>query len=65
MNEAGRRNIWAAEAPEWKARQVTSYDTDDGQALTRVQLSPDGQWILFRRGGDDANWDQDDWGWRA
>lgn len=62
MNEQGLRNIWAAEGPDWAARKVTSYDKDDGQALTRVQLSPDGKWIVYRRGGDDANWDQDDWG---
>lgn len=62
MNEEGRRNIWAAEGPDWTARKITSYDKDDGQALTRVQLSPDGKWIVYRRGGDDANWDQDDWG---
>ena len=62
MNEQGRRNIWAAEGPDWTARKVTAYDKDDGQALTRVQLSPDGKWIVYRRGGDDANWDQDDWG---
>lgn len=65
MNEEGRRNIWAAEGPDWNARRITSYDADDGQALTRVQLSPDGKWIVYRRGGDDANWDQDDWGFAA
>lgn len=65
MNEGGKRNIWAAEGPDWKARKVTHYDTDDGQALTRVSLSPDGRWIVYRRGGDDANWDQDDWGFAA
>jgi dipeptidyl aminopeptidase/acylaminoacyl peptidase len=63
MNEAGQRNIWAAEGPDWKARKLTSYDSDTGQALTRVQLSPDGRWVVYRRGGDDANWDQDDWGY--
>ena len=63
MNEEGRRNIWVAEGPDWKARKITSYDADTGQALTRLQLSPDGQWVVYRRGGDDANWDQDDWGY--
>ena len=63
MNEEGKRNIWVAEGPDWKARKVTSYDADTGQALTRVQLSPDGRWVVYRRGGDDANWDQDDWGY--
>ena len=62
MNEEGKRNIWVAEGPDWKARKITSYDADTGQALTRVQLSPDGRWVVYRRGGDDANWDQDDWG---
>ena len=65
MNESGKRNIWAAEAPDWKPRKVTNYNVDDGQQLTRVQLSPDGKWILYRRGGDDANWDQDEWGLAA
>lgn len=62
MNEQGHRNIWVAEAPEWRARRLTRYDADTGQALTRVQVSPDGRWVVYRRGGDDANWDRDDWG---
>lgn len=65
FNEEGRRNIYVAEAPNWRARKLTSYDTDDGQVLTRVQLSPDGRWVVYRRGGDDANWDQDNWGLAA
>ncbi len=65
FNEEGRRNIYVAEAPDWRARKLTSYDTDDGQVLTRVQLSPDGRWVVYRRGGDDANWDQDNWGLAA
>ncbi len=65
FNEEGRRNIYVAEAPDWRARRLTSYDTDDGQVLTRVQLSPDGRWVVYRRGGDDANWDEDNWGLAA
>ena len=65
FNEEGRRNIYVAEAPSWTARKLTSFDTDDGQVLTRVQLSSDGKWVVFRRGGDDANWDADDWGLSA
>lgn len=65
FNEEGRRNIYVAEAPAWRARKLTSYDADDGQVLTRVQLSPDGRWVVYRRGGDDANWDQDTWGLSA
>ena len=65
MNEEGRRNIYVAEAPDWEPRKLTSYDVDDGQALTRVQLSADGRWVVYRRGGDDANWDADQWGLSA
>ena len=65
VNEEGKRNIYVAEGPAWNARRLTSFDKDDGQALTRVQLSADGKWVVFRRGGDDANWDQDDWGLAA
>ncbi|HEX6308988.1 MAG TPA: prolyl oligopeptidase family serine peptidase [Longimicrobiales bacterium] len=65
MNEEGRRNIYVAEGPDWQTRMLTPYDSDDGQMLTRVQISPDGQWVVYRRGGDDANWDQDDWGLAA
>lgn len=62
LNEEGKRNLWVAEGPAWQARKLTGYDVDDGQQLTRVQLSPDGRWVVYRRGGDDANWDADDWG---
>lgn len=65
FNEEGRRNIYVAEGPDWQARKLTQYDVDDGQALTRVQISADGQWVVYRRGGDDANWDEDNWGLSA
>ena len=65
FNEEGKRNLWVAEGPSWQARKLTSYDVDDGQQLTRVQISPDGKWVVYRRGGDDANWDADDWGLTA
>ena len=65
FNEEGRRNVYVAEGPEWRARKLTAYEADDGQVLTRVQLSPDGKWVVYRRGGDDANWEQDDWGLAA
>lgn len=58
FNEQGRRNIWAAEAPAFAARQLTAYDRDDGQELTSVAMSPMGEWVVFVRGGDHgSNWD--------
>ena len=52
FNENGRRNVWVAEDPVWEARRVTDYVEDDGQELTSIQLSPDGRWVAFVRGGD-------------
>src|SRR4051812_33753515 len=58
LNEQGRRNVWVADAPDYRARQLTSYGVDDGQELTSVTLTPDGQRVLYVRGGDHgANWD--------
>jgi len=58
FNERGRRNVWVAEGPSWQARQLTRYDTDEGQEITSLQLSRDGQWAVYVRGGDfGSNWD--------
>ena len=58
LNEQGRRNIWVAEAPRFVARQLTTYPEDDGQELTSVALSPNGEWVVYVRGGDHgSNWD--------
>jgi len=47
----GKRNIWIAEAPGFKGRQLTRYDEDDGQEITEPEFSPDGNWIAYVRGG--------------
>lgn len=58
FNEQGQRNIYVAEGPEFKARRLTGYLKDDGQELSSVQLSPDGKWVVYIRGGDfGSNWD--------
>lgn len=58
FNESGLRNIYVAEGPDFKARQVTAYTQDDGQELTSVSLSQDGNWVVYVRGGDHgSNWD--------
>jgi hypothetical protein len=60
FNERGLRNIWVAEGPAFTARQLTRYMDDDGQELTSVQLSPDGEWVVYVRGGDHgSNWDDE------
>ncbi|WP_293744502.1 prolyl oligopeptidase family serine peptidase [uncultured Pedobacter sp.] len=51
-NEQGKRNIYVAEAPDYKAVKITDYAEDDGQELTSLSVSADGKWIVFVRGGD-------------
>jgi dipeptidyl aminopeptidase/acylaminoacyl peptidase len=46
----GRRNVWVAEGPQFRARQLTRYEKDDGQMLGELAFSGDGQWVVFVRG---------------
>lgn len=60
VNANGKRNIYVASAPEYRATKLTNYDTDDGMELTSVQLSADGGTVVYARGGDhDSNWSVD------
>lgn len=52
FNERGLRNVWVAEGPDFKARQLTRYNVDDGQELTSLSLSADGSYVVYVRGGD-------------
>ncbi|WP_231463985.1 prolyl oligopeptidase family serine peptidase [Pedobacter sp. Leaf132] len=51
-NEQGKRNIYVAEAPDYKAVKITDYKEDDGQELSSLSISADGKWVVFVRGGD-------------
>ncbi|MGK2963372.1 MAG: S9 family peptidase [Gemmatimonadaceae bacterium] len=60
FNEEGRRNIYVAEGPDFTARKITGYDRDDGQELSSVSVSSDGQYVVFVRGGEHgSNWDDE------
>ncbi len=60
INLRGARNVWVADGPEFKPRQITRFDADDGQEITQLTFSPSGQTLVFVRGGDhDANWPAD------
>ena len=61
LNAQGRRNVWVAEGPAFVARQLTAYEVDDGQELNALQISADGAWVVYQRGGDfGSNWDDAD-----
>jgi dipeptidyl aminopeptidase/acylaminoacyl peptidase len=58
FNERGARNIWVADEPDFKARRLTNYETDDGQELTSISISGDGKYVVYVRGGDHgSNWE--------
>jgi len=60
MNEEGRRNVYVAEGPDFAPRKLTAFTMDDAQEITSLEISDDGQWVVFVRGGDHgANWDDD------
>lgn len=52
MNEQGKRNVYLAEGPQFTPRKLTNYNEDDGQEISSLQFTPDGNWLVFVRGGD-------------
>jgi dipeptidyl aminopeptidase/acylaminoacyl peptidase len=60
MDEEGRRNVYAATGPTYTPRILTDFSTDDGQEISSLSVSDNGQWVVFVRGGDHgANWESD------
>jgi dipeptidyl aminopeptidase/acylaminoacyl peptidase len=58
MDEKGVRNVYACSAPDFTIRKITAFTQNDGQEITSLQFSPNGEWIIFARGGDHgANYD--------
>src|SRR5580693_5730131 len=52
LDQNGARNIWVAEAPDYKGRKLTDNRDDDGQEIAQIAWTPDGRSIVFVRGGD-------------
>jgi dipeptidyl aminopeptidase/acylaminoacyl peptidase len=51
LDDQGKRNVWVAEGPDFKARRLTSYLEDDGQELSSLSFSADGTSLVYTRGG--------------
>src|SRR5260221_3938071 len=51
LDEQGKRNIYGAEAPDFKARRLTAYLEEDGQEISDLQFSADANAIVYTRGG--------------
>jgi len=58
-NVQGKRNIWvalpSAGGASYTSHQVTAYAQDDGQEISDLTWTPDGQSILYVRGGGSDN----------
>jgi dipeptidyl aminopeptidase/acylaminoacyl peptidase len=52
FDQNGARNIWVAEAPDYKGRRLTDYKDDDGQEIAQIAWTPDARSVVFVRGGD-------------
>jgi len=50
MNQRGVRNVYVADPPEYRPRQVTRYDKDDGRLITALRLTPDGKTAVYAYG---------------
>ena len=48
----GEQNVWVADAPDFRARQVTQYSGDDGMPLAALKLTPDGGTAVYARGSE-------------
>lgn len=58
IDDAGKRNVYVAEAPAYIPRKLTSFDKDEGQEITSLSISDDGNWVVFVRGGEHSgNWE--------
>ncbi len=49
-DEKGLRNLWVAEAPEFRGRQLTHFGEDDGLEITGVEWNADASAVVFVRG---------------
>jgi dipeptidyl aminopeptidase/acylaminoacyl peptidase len=52
FNARGARNVWVAEGPEYKGKAVTAYTEDDGDEMTNLAFTADGEALVFARGGE-------------
>src|SRR3954469_14320187 len=53
--DRGKRNVYTAAAPAFAPVKLTTFDKDDGQDITAVDVSDDGSTIVFVRGTNPNN----------
>lgn len=50
FDNQGKRNVWTAQAPDFKARPLTHFDEDEGLEVSELAFNHDGSIIVFVRG---------------
>lgn len=59
FNKEGLRNIYISADKGNTYTKLTNFDKDDGQEISNMSFSPDGQWLVFMRGGEPSgNWSE-------
>ena len=49
FDEEGKRNVYVAEGPDYKPRKLTNYNKDDGQEISSLSISSDGNRVEIGR----------------
>ena len=49
FNLRGISNVWVAEGPDFKGRQLTGFAADDGRPLRILGIAPDNEWVFFAK----------------
>lgn len=52
IQEEGKRNVYVAEGPVYDLRKLTNYTKDDGQEISSLAVTSDGQWVVYVKGGE-------------
>ncbi len=52
FDDQGKRNIWVADGPNYVARRITNYTEDNGQEISHLGFSPDGNILVYVLGGE-------------
>lgn len=50
FNDKGVRNVFIAEAPDFKELKITSHTADDGIEISNLSFTPNGQQLIFTEG---------------
>src|SRR5690606_38013659 len=60
FNEEGKRNIFLSDDQGKSYKNLTQSTKDDGQLISQLQFTPDGEWLIYMKGAEPhGNWSGD------